>query len=97
MEIYSFKPFLTIVASLLGAILIVTARKKPNLREGFSIGAGVIQLVIILSMITAVLDGAVFHFTPPLCGSSPPSTQSVICGFTGNKTRLVSTPVWLSP
>jgi len=63
MEIYSFKPFLTIVASLLGAILIVTARKKPNLREGFSIGAGVIQLVIILSMIPAVLDGAVFHFT----------------------------------
>ncbi|MCA1573057.1 MAG: monovalent cation/H+ antiporter subunit D family protein, partial [Acidobacteria bacterium] len=63
MEIYSFKPFLAILASLLGAILIVAARKKPNLREGFSVGAGVAQLVIILSMIPAVLGGGTLRFT----------------------------------
>ena len=63
MEIYSFKPFLAILASLLGASLIVAARKKPNLREGFSIGAGVVQLVIILSMVPAVLNGGTLHFT----------------------------------
>ena len=63
MEIYSIKPLLAILASFLGAILIVVAGKKPNLREGCSIAAGLVQLVIILSMIPAVLDGATFHFT----------------------------------
>ncbi len=63
MEIYSSKPFLAMVASLLGAILIVAARKKPNLREGCSIAAGIAQLVIILSMVSAVLNGGTFRFT----------------------------------
>ncbi len=44
MEIYSSKPFLAMVASFLGAILIVAARKKPNLREGCSIAAGIAPL-----------------------------------------------------
>ncbi|CAN5636620.1 monovalent cation/H+ antiporter subunit D family protein [soil metagenome] len=63
MEIYSTKPLLAILASFLGAILIVITGKKPNLREGCSIAAGLVQLVIVLSMIPAVQGGAAFHFT----------------------------------
>ncbi len=63
MEIYSTKPLLAILASFLGAILIVVTGKKPNLREGCSIAAGLVQLVIVLSMIPTVQSGAAFHFT----------------------------------
>tara|TARA_B100000315_G_C14578465_1_gene589173 strand:- start:1802 stop:3274 length:1473 start_codon:yes stop_codon:yes gene_type:complete len=61
--IISIKPLLAIGISTIAALLIVYARHNPNLRESFSIGAGIIKLLIVLSMAPVVLDGGVIEFT----------------------------------
>ena len=63
MEIESIKPFLVVVVSLLGAILIVMTRKNPNLREGVSLGTGVLKFLLVLTMIPTVLAGNTLHYT----------------------------------
>jgi multicomponent Na+:H+ antiporter subunit D len=51
-------PLLAIVVSIAGALLIVgTGQRRPNLREAWSIAAGVLQLGFVSSMIPAVLAG----------------------------------------
>ena len=54
-NIVSIKPFLAVLVSFIGAIFILSARKNPNLRESWSIIAGVLKLFIVLSMIPAVV------------------------------------------
>ena len=49
--IVSIKPLLAVLVSSIGAIFILSARKNPNLRESWSIIAGVLKLFIVLSMI----------------------------------------------
>ncbi len=53
--IVSIKPLLAVLVSSIGAIFILSARKNPNLRESWSIIAGVLKLFIVLSMIPAVV------------------------------------------
>ena len=53
--IVSIKPFLAVLISSVGALFIIGTGKKPNLRESWSIIAGVLKLIIILSMIPAVV------------------------------------------
>ena len=53
--IVSIKPLLAVLVSAVGALLIISTGKKPNLRESWSIIAGVLKLVIVLSMIPAVV------------------------------------------
>ena len=53
--IVSIKPLLAVLVSSIGAIFILSARKNPNLREFWSIIAGVMKLFIVLSMIPAVV------------------------------------------
>ncbi len=53
--IVSIKPFLAVLVSSVGALFIIGTGKKPNLRESWSIIAGVLKLIIILSMIPAVV------------------------------------------
>ena len=54
-NIVSIKPFLAVLVSFISAIFILSARKNPNLRESWSIIAGVLKLFIVLSMIPAVV------------------------------------------
>ena len=53
--IVSIKPLLAVLVSSIGAIFIISARKNPNLRESWSIIAGVLKLFIVLSMIPTVV------------------------------------------
>ena len=53
--ILSIKPLLAVLVSSVGALFIIGTGKKPNLRESWSIIAGVLKLIIILSMIPAVV------------------------------------------
>ncbi len=53
--IVSIKPLLAVLVSTVGAFFIVATRKNPNFREAWSIFAGVLKLVIVLSMIPAVV------------------------------------------
>ena len=53
--IESIKPLLAVLVSSIGALFILSARKNPNLRESWSIIAGVLKLFIVLSMIPAVV------------------------------------------
>ena len=54
-EIISIKPILAILASAMGALFIIFYGKKQNIRELCSIIAGILKLIIILSMIPEVV------------------------------------------
>ncbi len=54
-EIISIKPILAILASAMGALFIIFYGKKQNIRELCSIIAGLLKLIIILSMIPEVV------------------------------------------
>jgi multicomponent Na+:H+ antiporter subunit D len=62
--IISIKPLLAVLVSTIGALLIISAGKNPNLRESWSIIAGVLKLGIVLSMVpTVVYDKKVIEYT----------------------------------
>ena len=62
--IVSIKPFLAVLVSSIGALFIIGTGKKPNLRESWSIIAGILKLIIILSMIPAVVyDKKIISYT----------------------------------
>ena len=55
LEIISIKPLLAIFVSAIGALFILFNGKKPNVRESCSIIAGVLKLVLVLSMVPDVI------------------------------------------
>jgi multicomponent Na+:H+ antiporter subunit D len=56
--VFSVKPLLAILVSAVGALLIArTGERRANLRESWSVGAGVLQFAIVASMIPDVLAG----------------------------------------
>jgi multicomponent Na+:H+ antiporter subunit D len=62
-EVFSPKPLLAIVVSILGALLIArTGERRANLREVWSVAAGVLKLAIVLSMVPDILAGRTLHF-----------------------------------
>jgi len=62
--IVSIKPLMAVLVSSIGALFIIGTGKKPNLRESWSIIAGVLKLIIILSMIPAVVyDKKIISYT----------------------------------
>src|SRR4030042_6263204 len=62
--IYSIKPLLAIMVSLVAACLILlTGERSRNLRESWTILASVIKFIIVASMIPSVLEGNVLEYT----------------------------------
>lgn len=62
--IISIRPLLTVLVSLIGTILIIwTGEKRPNLREFWSVLAGIIKFGIVVSMLPAILDGKTIEYT----------------------------------
>ena len=55
LEIISIKPLLAIFVSAIGTLFILFNGKKPNVRESCSIIAGVLKLVLVLSMVPDVI------------------------------------------
>ena len=54
-DIISIKPVLAVFISAIGALFILFYGKKPNVRESCSIIAGVLKLVLVLSMVPDVV------------------------------------------
>ncbi len=62
--ILSIRPFLAVLASLLAVPLILkTGEEKPNLREFWSVLAGIIKFSIVVSMAPAILSGHTIEYT----------------------------------
>ncbi len=61
--INDIRPFLAVLVSAVAVGLIVASRKKPNLREFWSFGAGAIKFLIVISMVPVVLSGGVVEYT----------------------------------
>ncbi len=61
--IVSIKPVLALAVSAIAAVCIIYARKNPNLRESFSLGAGVLKFLIVVSMAPVVLAGGAIEYT----------------------------------
>ncbi len=71
LAIISTRPLYAIIVSLVALVLIAaTGEKRPNLREFWTIAAGVIKFLIVVSMIPLVLSGTVieYHVTTILPG-----------------------------
>jgi multicomponent Na+:H+ antiporter subunit D len=62
--VYSIKPLLAIIVSLIAACLILlTGERSKNLRESWTILASVTKFIIVASMIPYVLKGNVLEYT----------------------------------
>ena len=57
------RPLLAVLVSAAGALFIIAAGKKPNLREFWSVAAGVFKLAIVVSMLPLILDGKTIEYT----------------------------------
>ncbi|NKE70634.1 monovalent cation/H+ antiporter subunit D family protein [Nitrospiraceae bacterium HYJII51-Mn-bac16s-1-B09] len=57
------RPLLAILVSMVAVGLILASDKKPNVREGWSIGAGIIKFLIVLSMAPTILSGQILEYT----------------------------------
>lgn len=61
--IVSVKPLLAVLASSLAVPLILKTGDRPNLREFWSVLAGVIKFSIVISMVPAILSGNTIEYT----------------------------------
>lgn len=61
--IISIKPLLAVLVSAAGSFLIIAAGKRPNLREFWSIAAGVLKLAIVVSMVPVIWNGGTIEYT----------------------------------
>ncbi|MEW6067159.1 MAG: monovalent cation/H+ antiporter subunit D family protein [Nitrospirota bacterium] len=62
--IYSSRPALAILVSLIGAFLILlTGERSRNLREFWTIAAAVLKFSIVVSMVPYILDGKIIEYT----------------------------------
>jgi multicomponent Na+:H+ antiporter subunit D len=61
--ILSIKPLLAVLSSLLAVPLILRTGDRPNLREFWSVLAGVIKFSIVISMAPAILSGNTIEYT----------------------------------
>jgi multicomponent Na+:H+ antiporter subunit D len=59
----SVKPLLAVLVSAIAAVLILYSHRHPNRREAWSIGAGVIKFLIVMSMAPVILSGGVIEYT----------------------------------
>jgi multicomponent Na+:H+ antiporter subunit D len=57
----SLRPLAAVGVSLAAALLIVLSRRRPNLRELWSLAAAVVKLGIVTSMLPSVLAGSTFE------------------------------------
>lgn len=63
LTILSIKPLLAVLTSLIAVPLILLSGKRPNLREFWSVLAGVIKFSIVISMIPTIFAGNTIEYT----------------------------------
>lgn len=59
-DVASLRPIAAVLVSLAAVVPILASRGRPNLREGWTLLAAVINLGLVASMVPGVLDGAVY-------------------------------------
>ena len=59
----SITPVLVVGISTLGAFLILLSRRSPNVREFWSLAAGVIKFLLVLSMVPVIWNGGMIEYT----------------------------------
>jgi multicomponent Na+:H+ antiporter subunit D len=63
MEVVSVKPILAILVSALAVVPILLSSGRPNLREFWSVLAGIIKFAIVISMAPVILHGGTVEYT----------------------------------
>ena len=61
--VVSIRPLLAVLVSAVGAILIISSHRNPNRREFWSITAGALKFLIVLSMAPTILAGGTIQYT----------------------------------
>lgn len=87
------RPLWSVLVSLVAAALILAADRRPNLREGITLGAAVGKLMIVLSLLPAVLSGQVVE-TAPL-GLAPNIVLHLRADPLGTMFALLAAGLWL--
>ena len=59
----SLSPLRAVLVSAIGTILIIAARKNPNIREFWSLSAGALKFLIVISMTPVILAGNTIELT----------------------------------
>ena len=91
--VVSRAPLWAVLVSALAVIPLILLRRRPNLREAVSLLAGVVKLLLVLSMLPTVLAGKVIEFTlfPAVAGVP---IQFRIDGL-GMLFALVASSLWI--
>ena len=87
-------PLFVILCPALAAPLILLFGKRPNIREGWTIAAGIATFTLVLSMISPIVDGEVITYT-----FFQTIFEGVACGFKvdafGLIFALTSSSLWI--
>ncbi|WP_121744985.1 proton-conducting transporter transmembrane domain-containing protein [Natronorubrum halophilum] len=59
----SVRPLVAVLVSALAIVLIVASRRRPNVRDGWSVLAALAKFGIVVSMLPAVLSGTVYTWS----------------------------------
>ena len=89
----SIRPFLAIGVSMFGALMIVAAGRRPNLREGVTLLIALIKFGIVASMIPTVMQGRVIAHD--VCRVLPGVAISFKVDAFGLLFALVSSFLWI--
>ncbi|MDJ0665950.1 MAG: monovalent cation/H+ antiporter subunit D family protein [Desulfobacterales bacterium] len=90
--IYSLKPLMAVLVSLVAAPFIFSTR-APNMREGWTFLAALIKFALVASMLPAVLAGQEFTYT--LARVLPGLSLSLRVDAFGMLFALVSSSLWI--
>ncbi|MBI5561052.1 MAG: monovalent cation/H+ antiporter subunit D family protein, partial [Deltaproteobacteria bacterium] len=61
--VVSIRPLLAVLSSVVAVILICLCTKRPNLREFWSFGAGVVKFLLVISLTPLILKGKTVEYT----------------------------------
>ncbi|GAB4243681.1 MAG: cation:proton antiporter [Thermoleophilia bacterium] len=86
-------PALTVLVSLVGAVLIVAFGARPNLREGWTILTSFVKFGLVLAMLPAVLDGR--YAETVLLEISPGIELALRADATGFFFALLASGLWI--
>jgi len=92
--ITSIKPLLAVLVSLIAVIPIAASGRKPNLREGWTLLAGIIKFGLVVSMLPQVLHGNIIQYS--VFEVYPGLTIKLRVDAMGMLFALVASSLWIA-
>jgi len=92
--ITSIKPLLAVLVSAAAIVLIALSGRRPNLREGWTLAAGTVKLLIVASMVPLILDGKTIECT--LVQFAPGMSIKFRVDALGMLFALVASSLWIA-